>query len=1553
MNKTYKGTIKNFNGKFGFLQSELGDTFFHKSGIVGKTSIDKGDEVEFKIEPSQRKEGSLQAYEITLIKKFEKPSIPLVNPILGIVKWFNNKKGFGLIAAPKNTDYFLHKSNINSGNLTKGDMVVFEQKTEKQKKVASNCKKVIDYEDFKIALAYLFKEDNITIEYKIKKIIQHKMNYSIWSNKTGFIEVAILQILNDKKTDDRLKFISDYFRDYLTDKPAEEQLKYFKYIKIIFENLKNDKTIILSSFFSRYFEFLKNDTELCYVLWLEGYIQEKDLSYIAQQIEKEPINSSQNPFKKTFEKLTDPNEQEIVLKEFLEIIDNIDNEKKYKRIKYLSDLSELDEKVKETFLMAVYNQSDSERQYLLWLDGHTTKKDLSYIAQQIKKKFIRSYYDPIWDPFEKNIKKIFEKITNPNEQEILLKKFLEIMGSIDNAKKYKRIKYLSNLSELDEKVKVAFLMAVYNQSDSERQYLLWFDGYAQKKDLSYIAQQIEKEPINSSQNPFKKTFEKLTDPNEQEVVLKEFLEIMGSIDNEKKYKRIKYLSDLSELDEKVKKAFLMAVYNQSDSERQYLLWLDDHTTKKDLNYIAQQIKEEEYYYEKIFKKLTNPNEQDTVLKEFLEIIGSIDNEEKYRRIEYLSDLSELDEKVKKAFLMAVYNQSDSERQYLLWLDGYTQEKDLNYIAQQIKEEEYYYEKIFKKLTNPNEQKIVLEKFLEIMGNIDNEEKYRRIEYLSDLSELDEKVKETFLMAVYNQSDSERQYLLWLNGYTQEKDLNYIIQQIEKEPITSFNTLSIKIFEKLTDSNEQDTVLKELLEIMGSIDNEEKYKRIKYLSDLSELNEKVKEAFLMAVYNQSDSERQYLLWLNGYTQEKDLNYIIQQIEKEPITSFNTLSIKIFEKLTDPKEQDTVLKELLEIMGSIDNEEKYKRIKFLFDLSELDEKVKEAFLMTVYNQSNSKRQYLLWLDGYAQKKDLSYIAQQIEKEPINSSQNPFKKIFEKLTDPNEQEIVLKEFLEIIGNIDDKEKYRRIKYLINISELDQKVKNNLLAFIENNIYHQVDQFLNYFQFIKEDKHEQIIYLFNNLDIISLYLFYLELLYPLAKINTHYHSYKGYSYLKIYLEKKDYIHEINEKYGINSVFSYKGVLLTESHFETKIAFFRTISSYIEDNLNRIEDTAKALIKTGNFELISKLLEYHRFFYQVYNQICSDLQIKESKIPNIESCVVDVCDTAQLLKLWVDGLIEYFNFNTYCFYYFTLSLEERKIFNKKAKTKMGEEIKASMLKKREPWQFVEKAMLEKNSEIEIYTASWKSIWFGNGVIRICMDNKPTFSQQYKWDFSEEKFNFLYEYISGRRLKELKISAKGNSIKNIQGLEELEEIIWKILIIKEVESSNGSTIKKDGPNRIPVNMLLRNQCIQLLNKFQLKKLEPTRVLEKTFNIDKRRLGVDVSLLYSIPINEDEVAIIWESLELEKAKVTHIFKCLRIEYESIFSEIENYLSKNLKVRSTLNSKETNAIQQQKKLKYICRIDHDNFSFDVWKKSLYEVLPELKSFVLPNDTTPEST
>lgn len=447
--------------------------------------------------------------------------------------------------------------------------------------------------------------------------------------------------------------------------------------------------------------------------------------------------------------------------------------------------------------------------------------------------------------------------------------------------------------------------------------------------------------------------------------------------------------------------------------------------------------------------------------------------------------------------------------------------------------------------------------------------------------------------------------------------------------------------------------------------------------------------------------------------------------------------------------------------------------------------------------------------------------------------------------------------------------------------------------------------------------------------------------KISTFYYSkkvYNGYGWQLAYYSSKvydssnrlitDLIKEISENsilnyFQINTPKDLKKVISSIIEFkETKRIFevhrdpqiWSTLESYLaklifEDTFNNFEyflDKVK-LIKTLDENLFQSFIE--NSYIQLH--------------------------TIDKLRLWLFDFYGQFNYEEFTKYYFVLNKTERSIFNKKAKAIMGEELKQSMLKQREPWKLLEN---RENGELK-YNATWRSIWFDDGKIKFCLDRDGNFSNSYQWDFAEEKFNLLFDYISGRSLNDLKVYYKNDIINRVTGLEELEEIIWKVQIQKEVETYGNIGITGNSYNKIPNNIILRNKSIQLLNGLQLDELEPTRVLERTFNIEKSSGTVDISLLYSIPITDDEIAIIWESLELEKSKATHIFKCFRKEYDEIFFKIESYLQSNSKVRSSLKSIVYEDVEHQRKLRYLCSINHDNFDYTKWEKSFFEILPEL--------------
>lgn len=958
--KTYYGIIKMFNGQYGFIKSEQGETFFHKSDIAKDTILNSGDTVEFQVKPSMVKKGKLQAYDIIISIKNDdnnKSQQKLIDEnkskpkIIGILKWFDDDKGFGIICTPENQDYVLRRSNLlnNQIILEKHSVLVFSKKLENNENIAIFCRLAENYEDWEIAMDYLNKSDKVTIINTFNRGRSYTTNTQLLNLKYR----AAYQILKTKEKEQRIEYISNYFKTKVEELPKEIHLLYFMFIKELFTNaLKKDHISILKYFFSTYSLHLNAHLDFKYSLWLEDYIQECDLNYIAH---------------------------------------NLNEQKTY----YSSD----------------------------------------------------------------NYEKVFKRLNVDGDQLELLRKL------------YKIISY-----------------------DKDEYYLSKIENLCKLKEL-------------------------------------------------RDYPKAEFLKLISEL--------IPNLYARIPSLEGY--------NKKNYDIINE------------FNKIGN------------------------------------------------------------FLDGDRPELARNFINN----------------TSPENYFI----------------------YLNDLISLLKNVR-----------------------YGNGNDI-LVNHKLDKEFIN-------KIFIK-----------------------------------------------------------DHIIWSVGYA-------IIPQMMHNIIEGINLL-----------------------------------------------------------------------LDSIHSGIILNYIQNQLSKDTYFSFVNSFKKFLE--------------------NID---LFNRCFRSISDSDIYQ-------------IFFALKQ---YFSF----EHEIELWI-NNLLVAEL----------------------------------DFQKKISKIKFDSTTF---GRILAKGNVISQQLYYNyLISLFNRENIERPDI------------LLTKVEELQNILNND-SEIFSYLFINASKTLPIE----------YRLKLWIYNILSEFNFNTYCYYYFTLSPEERKIFNKKAKAIMGEELKSSMLKKREPWQFIEKLKKEGSTDIEIYSANWKSIWFGNGNILICIDTIPHFTKPYRWEFAEDKFNLLFDYLTGRRLKELKITVEKEEISNIEGLEELEEVIWKIQIQKEVENGQGVSIWNIGTNRIPVNMILRNQCIQLLNKLQLKGLEPTRVLEKTFNLTKGGVLVDISLLYSIPLNDYEVAVIWESLELEKSKATHIFKCSKNAYESVFVDIEFHLSSKQRVRSSLNSNDFEDVECQKKLHYLCRIDHDNFNYNKWENSLYEILPILK-------------
>ena len=98
-------------------------------------------------------------------------------------------------------------------------------------------------------------------------------------------------------------------------------------------------------------------------------------------------------------------------------------------------------------------------------------------------------------------------------------------------------------------------------------------------------------------------------------------------------------------------------------------------------------------------------------------------------------------------------------------------------------------------------------------------------------------------------------------------------------------------------------------------------------------------------------------------------------------------------------------------------------------------------------------------------------------------------------------------------------------------------------------------------------------------------------------------------------------------------------------------------------------------------------------------------------------------------------------------------------------------------------------------------------------------------------------------------------------------------------------------------------------------------------------------MYCIPDNDKYVYLIWESVEFEKSKATHIFKCNFMDVDNYVNLIKDFLETTIYSRTTLNSSEKEDVKIKNRLNYFGRINHDSKDYSVWEMRIKELLPFL--------------
>ena len=402
------GIIKMFNGVFGFINSNGEDIFFHKNNINDEEqAFTPGTPVEFIPQKSTKK---IDKYEATNVKIIEKHPDSLPSNI-GEVKWYN-EKGFGVITENaglySNKEYFFHISSVvdEYNTISVGSKCIFD--------IIPSKKHRYD------AVNVVFIE---TLAYD-EKLIQHVSNMI---DAIGFID-----------TKEKFNSVVNWL----------ELIKYFDN-DYHHNNINASPKFLIKFWLSNYITFANKDT-------IVRFLVEEKIDHEIKEL-----------YLQIFTKLSNEEDQEYLVDNFMEQISIISSDEIYSKILFLLKLNDLSNVIKKDIIDKVYIKSTDEYKYRLWLDGYTEKMDIYNITQNFLIVLSNDNFN------RETIKKTVAKLEREYEQKILIDSFVEQINLIDSNEEYSKILFLYNLAELSSTIKKNIIEKIYSKtqrSDSFRRY---------------------------------------------------------------------------------------------------------------------------------------------------------------------------------------------------------------------------------------------------------------------------------------------------------------------------------------------------------------------------------------------------------------------------------------------------------------------------------------------------------------------------------------------------------------------------------------------------------------------------------------------------------------------------------------------------------------------------------------------------------------------------------------------------------------------------------------------------------------------------------------------------------------------------------------------------------------------------------------------------------------------------------------------------------------------------------------------------------------------------
>ena len=983
------------------------------------------------------------------------------------------------------------------------------------------------------------------------------------------------------------------------------------------------------------------------------------------------------------------------------------------------------------------------------------------------------------------------------------------------------------------------------------------------------------------------------------------------------YATIKSIIQSKKINETTKVTFLKLAFEKASADCQYKMLFEDHlivieneTTESqiellqkierlDINQIksiaqSNRIKEDTkvIFLKSAFKKASTDcqykmlfedclidieNETTEIQIDILQKLGKLD----INQIKFISQSNKISEAVKVSFLKTTFGHSNTELQYKMLIMGLT-------------------------TISTQEQQDFLNKYLLELGeiekdfdlNVSNKDwRYDKIKSISQSDKINETVKAIFLESAFEKASTEYQYKMLVDGlifFSEECQINFLNNYLLRlDNISQLN-----------------------------------YDQVKSFAKSAKIANTAKESFLKSVFKKANIEYQYEMLVDGLinlSEETQIEFLHKYLLELGNISGKYQSDKIDEagNLTFGKYRGQSLMKVLinepsyvqwclaNVTGFNISAWKYNRVKFIVLSDKIAQTAKEIFIKSAYKKASVEYQFkmlfedcLINIEKVTTESQIELL-QKIKKLDINQIKSiaQSKKI---------NEITKVTFLKLAfekASADCQYKMLFEDHLIDIENETTESQIELLQKIEKLDINQIKSIAQSNR-IKEDTK----------------VIFLKSAFKKASTDCQYKMLFEDCLIDIESETTEIQNDILQKLGKLDINQIKFISQSDKiEKKAKVIFLKSVfeKASVEYQCKMIVDE---LIIFSHEEQQEFLRDYKwlscvkQYSPKLYDKLFEDNYSQLTKIDR--------------LYLWLQGLNPYYNYLEFVQAAWQLSNDERKLFNKRVKEHAREE----------RWQkFIDQVptakLIEETENTKIYNCKWRNLYYFNGAICVFLD-KTTATENYTWNPSCEEWNLLtQEYFNNRRIDDIIVTVDSNNrITKITGLEDIEAEIIMAEVRKNGTSERRTEISSSQLAKIIHNVASRVQCIDFLTsrKSDYNVIDIQELITDNYGSLQR----EISFLFPIPDENDNVYLIWESAEFEKSKATHIFKSDRNVFEELESKIKDFIESNIRTRSRLNSVEIEDLKVKRELQYFCKVNHDMADYQVWENRIKGVLPFLK-------------